>query len=123
MGQRIRFDRDGQYQLAEGIDTGAATLWTGRMISAEGWTLAQLVNELNRYSTTPIGFLEPSVGQIAVSGHFPVDDPVTVVKVLERSVPVVAWPGARNDIPLRHRDERPPPSRSAGQQAAPGLVH
>lgn len=81
----------------EQVSVDAATLHDKRPLDiamAQGWTrgdlifknrrLDSLLQEMNRYATTPLRLADPALGAMTVSGVFHYDDQAALVAALER---------------------------------------
>ena len=56
--------------------------WTRGLIAADGMSLAEVVAEANRYSTTRIELAEPAIGALRVTGAFKPADADTLAQTL-----------------------------------------
>lgn len=82
-GQRLRFDRTGREWSIIPVDLAAARAWTRGSLQVNDWPLAELVAEMNRYSTTPIRLTDPALANLRISGTFRTGDQDGLVLVLE----------------------------------------
>jgi len=101
-GQQLRFDRKGQWSTAQ-VDPESATAWTRGTVYAENWRLAELVDELNRYTATPIRLDDSSLGELRVSGVFRTGDPQSLQRVLEHDLPVRIVSDSKGRMVLERR--------------------
>lgn len=101
-GQQLRFDRAGLWTTAQ-VDPETASAWLEGILYARDWRLADLVEEMNRYSATQLRLVDPSLAELRVSGTFRTGDPQSLARLLEHSWPVRAEPGEAGEIQLSRR--------------------
>lgn len=74
---------DGQLPTsASPVDAQRATGWLRRHVSFDHRSLAEVVNEFNRYSSVPIVIETPELGSLMISGEFSVDDTESFIAFL-----------------------------------------
>ena len=78
--------------------------WQDGMVEFEGDTLAQAVEEFNRYRTTPLVIGDPAIASLRVGGAFRLDRSQDFVQALESGFGVRAVPGSDNSIILVSAD-------------------
>lgn len=78
--------------------------WQDGMVEFEGDTLAQAVEEFNRYRATPLVIGDPALASLRVGGAFRLDRSQDFVQALESGFGVHAVPGSDNSIILVSAD-------------------
>lgn len=78
--------------------------WQEGMVEFEGDTLAQAVEEFNRYRANPMVIGDPAIASLRVGGAFRLDRSGDFVQALESSFGVRAVPGSDNSIILVSAD-------------------
>jgi transmembrane sensor len=78
--------------------------WRERMIELGGDTVAQAVEEFNRYRTTPIVVADQRVGALRIGGRFPTTESAVFLRALEQSLPVRVVSGGDGSAMLLYRD-------------------
>ncbi|WP_317208861.1 FecR family protein [Sphingobium yanoikuyae] len=76
------------------------TAWQAGMVEFEGDTLAQAVEEFNRYRPTPLVIGDPAIASLRVGGAFRLDRSQDFVDALESGFGIRAVPGSDNSIIL-----------------------
>jgi len=76
------------------------TAWQDGVIELEGETLAQAIEEFNRYRTQPIILGDARLANIRVGGRFEVDEAEEFLLALENSFPVEVIPTADGSVLL-----------------------
>lgn len=76
------------------------TLWQDGVIELDGDTLAQAVDEFNRYRVHPMVIGDPSLASIRMGGRFATRDSRQFVEALEQSFAIRALPGPDHSILL-----------------------
>lgn len=66
-------------------DPTVAVAWQSRRLVFQGESLASVVAEFNRYNQLQLVVTDPTLGAERISGVFDVDQPHSLVRVLERS--------------------------------------
>lgn len=79
------------------------TAWQDGVIELDGETLAQAVEEFNRYRGAPIIVGDPRLANLRVGGRFEVDEAEKFLTAVEGSFPVDAIPAADGSILLVSR--------------------
>jgi transmembrane sensor len=74
--------------------------WQDGMVEFEGDTLAQAVEEFNRYRATPLVIGDPEIASLRVGGAFRLDRSQDFVDALESGFAIRAVPGSDNSIIL-----------------------
>lgn len=64
------------------IVSQAADAWPTGSIDVDNMTLADLVRQANRYSTSPIVIADPAIGSLRISGHFRINDTASLANRL-----------------------------------------
>lgn len=78
--------------------------WQQGMVEFDGDTLAQAVEEFNRYRATPLVIGDPAIASLRVGGAFRLDRSQDFVDALESGFDVRAVPGDDNSIILVSAD-------------------
>lgn len=94
-GQRIVIDPDGrlaQPQTVSGEVLAGVRGWTQGNLVVKEWTLAAVVEEMNRYSATKLRLGDPALGGITVSGVFKAGDQKSFALAMEYGWSVRAEP-------------------------------
>lgn len=86
-GQQALFSADGIGAFASADEAGAA--WAQGMLLADGMRLADFAAELSRYRPGAL-HCDAAVGDLRISGAFPVDDTDRVLRMLVSTYPVDA---------------------------------
>lgn len=86
-GQQARFSAEGIGAFTPADDTGTA--WTQGMLLADGMRLADFAAELSRYRPGALQ-CDAAVGNMRISGAFPIDDTDRVLRMLVSTYPVDA---------------------------------
>lgn len=74
--------------------------WQEGMVEFQGDTLAQAVEEFNRYRANPLVIGDPAIASLAVGGAFRLDRSQDFVDALESGFGIRAVPGSDNSIML-----------------------
>lgn len=86
-GQRAGLSPEGML-VVETVDPEQAIAWRHGKLIFDGHPLSQLIDELNRYRTSRIVLLNPSLGSHRVTGVFPVNDGDATIDLLKQALPV-----------------------------------
>jgi transmembrane sensor len=81
-GEQVRVVRGEIPAEPTAVDPSRSTAWLHRQISFRHEPLSQVIEEFNRYATTPIRIDSPAIGNLPVSGVFNVDDTESMVAFL-----------------------------------------
>ncbi len=84
-GQQARFDADAISATEPADDARSA--WTAGVLVADGITLRQLLQELQRYRRGHLGVAD-AVADLRVYGNFPAQDPDRVLRMLASALPI-----------------------------------
>lgn len=101
--QRLAFDRSGTISPVGVADLQAAEGWTAGKLFVDDWRLADLLQEMNRYSTHTVEVADPSVGNLRISGVFRTDDQQTLLLILEQGWSLQASRTAAGRVVLSRR--------------------
>lgn len=82
-GQQISFDRGGHFSTKQTVDLDIARGWTKGELNFQKRSLAVVVSEMNRYSTTKLRLGEPSLRNISLSGVFHAGDQASLIQALQ----------------------------------------
>ncbi|UXI70520.1 FecR family protein [Tahibacter amnicola] len=105
-GSQASFDLTGTIRTAQATDIDAAQAWTRGELVFNRRQLADLVAEMNRYSTTQIRLADHSLDAIVVSGVFHAGDQSALVKALEAGWPLRAERPSEREIVLHPAPKR-----------------
>lgn len=100
-GQRLQFDRADNRWNKEKIDLEASRGWAEGNLFARNWRLGDLLNEMNRYSSTQLRLSDPNLADLPISGTFKVGDHASLVLALEHGWALHAEKGKADEIVLR----------------------
>lgn len=82
-GEALHLDDRGRFGRPEPIDLDAASDWTRGVLAFKERRLADLLEEMNRYSETKIRVDDPELSALLVSGVFRVDDQASLLQALQ----------------------------------------
>ncbi|MBO9664576.1 FecR domain-containing protein [Dokdonella sp.] len=82
-GETLRLDDRGRFGRPEPVDLDAASDWTRGVLAFKERRLADLLEEMNRYSETKIRVDDPELSTLLVSGVFRVDDQASLLQALQ----------------------------------------
>ena len=82
-GQQVSVDAAG-LQAKRPLDLAVASAWPRGDLIFKNRRLDSLLQEMNRYSGTPLRLADPALGSLTVSGVFHNDDHAALVAALER---------------------------------------
>lgn len=100
-GQRLQFDRADNRWNKETVDLEASRGWAEGNLFVRNWRLGDLLNEMNRYSSTQLRLSDPNLAELPISGTFKVGDHVSLVLALEHGWALHAEKRGRDEIVLR----------------------
>lgn len=100
-GQRLQFDRADNRWNKETVDLEASRGWAEGNLFARNWKLGDLLNEMNRYSSTQLRLSDPNLADLPISGTFRVGDHASLVLALEHGWALHAEQTGRDEIVLR----------------------
>jgi transmembrane sensor len=83
-GQGLSYDADGQITPVHAVDMEQAHGWTRGQLFVHNWRLADLVAEMNRYSSSKLQLTDPSLKNIRISGVFRTSDQQTLLLLLQQ---------------------------------------
>jgi transmembrane sensor len=102
-GQQLSIGSDGQYQAVDQVDVSKTLLWREGKVSFEKLPLAQVVDELNRYTKKRIAVEGDKLRAKRVSGDFRVDQLETFLDSLQSADPEIVAETGGERILLRLR--------------------
>src|SRR5690606_19488115 len=100
-GDELRFDPARSAWSRSRPDLAFAHGWVRGDLVFNERRLGELVEESNRYATTPLRLDEPALGEIRVSGVFRAGNQASLVRALEHGWRLRAVPQADGGILLR----------------------
>jgi transmembrane sensor len=86
-GERLHYAGHGELNRAEPVNLNQIDAWQRGKLIFRDQPLAEVVAELNRYSKAKIVLKGDDIGQLRVSGVFPIDD-TAVLGALENAFPI-----------------------------------
>jgi transmembrane sensor len=99
------------------------TAWRNQTIELNGDSVAQAVEEFNRYRTRPIIIGDQRVGSLRVGGRFPVHGADQFIEALEAGLPVHALRDADGGVLLLYNgDDEAAPVGAPASAAASGFT-
>jgi len=99
-GEQISLDREGHPGARAPADLKAARGWTEGKLFVNDWRLADLLMEMNAYSTTRIRLGDPALSDLRVSGVFRAGDQRSLLAVLQGAWALRADPAGPDEIVL-----------------------
>ena len=102
-GEKLSFDQ-GRLWRVERADIEMAKGWTRGELVFEGLALAEMIQEMNRYSATKIVIDDVSLRDMPVSGAFYNHDQASLIQALELGWSLRAEYAPPTEIELHHRD-------------------
>lgn len=102
-GEQLSFD-DGQLWLLEPANVEVASSWVRGEFVFEGLPLAEMIEEMNRYSTAKILMSDSSLRDLPVSGAFYHNDQGSLIQALELGWSLRAERISPTEIVLHRRD-------------------
>jgi hypothetical protein len=96
-GDTVTLGGDGaRVQRLQAEDLHSRVAWTAGLIRLDGQTLAEAVEEFNRYNRRKLTIADPAIAGLQVSGTFRAKEPESFVATLTRSAGVrTLAPGSR----------------------------
>lgn len=102
-GEQIRFDTRKDVWAKKDADLEVVQGWTYGDLVFKEWRLAELVAEMNRYSTTKVRIEDATLRDLPISGRFHAGDYQTMIAVLESDWPVRAASEVGGEVALYRR--------------------
>lgn len=102
-GEALRLDDRGRFGRPEPIDPDAASDWTRGVLAFKERRLADLLEEMNRYSETKIRVDDAELAALLVSGVFRVDDQASLLQALQTGWALRAQRVSDHEIVLSRR--------------------
>lgn len=87
-GQQARYSRNNRLEKLETINLKQNTAWQRGKLLVKNQALAEVIADLNRYYPGKILLTDDKLSQLRVSGAFPLNDYLTVMAMLEQSLPL-----------------------------------
>ncbi|RDS81388.1 FecR family protein [Dyella psychrodurans] len=101
-GQGLAYDESGRISRVHAIDPQDVQAWTEGKLFVHDWRLSDLIDEMNRYSTTKLQIGDPSLRDIRISGVFHTNDQQTFLALLQQGWSIQAKRVDANQIVLTH---------------------
>jgi transmembrane sensor len=89
-GMAIDYGRDGRSSMLRAADIGRIRGWQSQKIVFNDMTLADAIEEYNRYAKIPILLTDSDLGSRRVHGIFKIGDEDTFVNTLQQVLPLKA---------------------------------
>jgi transmembrane sensor len=102
-GDQVHFEETSAQMTRRKVDTEFVTSWSTGRLRFRATPLAEVLDEVNRYSTTQIRIVDTTLGSIPISGTFEIGDTASVVAALNALLPIEATAKDR-EIQLRRRN-------------------
>jgi len=102
-GDRVRFTVTAPDLLRRKVDAEVVASWTTGRLRFRATPLAEALDEVNRYSTTQIRIVDPSLTDIPISGTFEIGDSASVVAALKALLPIQVGKVQDGQVQLQHR--------------------
>jgi len=83
-GGQIRVETSGLMTDQKTVDPQKVTAWTSRRLIFEGETLANVIQEMNRYNSNKVLIGDAVLNDRKISGTFRIDDPETLLAFLSK---------------------------------------
>jgi transmembrane sensor len=99
-GQEARFGAQGGVTVAESGDLADGSRWTEGTLVFRERRLADLIAEVNRYSTVQLRLADRSLGELRVSGVFHVGDQASLLEALRVGWSISAKQASPQEIEL-----------------------
>jgi len=102
-GEQVRYQVDAPELHQRTVDAEVVTSWSTGRLRFRSTPLSEALEEVNRYSSTQIRIVDPTLAAIPIAGTFEIGDTTSVVSALTALWPIRAEEkdGA---VMLRHRD-------------------
>jgi transmembrane sensor len=101
-GQGLAYDESGRISAVRPLDAQNVQGWTEGKLFVHDWRLADLVEEMNRYSATKLEIGDPSLRDIRISGVFHTHDQPTFLALLQQGWAIRATRVDAHQIALTH---------------------
>lgn len=99
-GERLDLDARGHSGVPAPADLKAARGWTEGKLFVNDWRLADLLAEMNAYSTTRVRVSDPALGELRVSGVFRAGDQRSLLAVLQSTWALRAESAGSDEVVL-----------------------
>jgi len=99
-GEQVTYNVQGQVSAKQAADIGRIAAWRAGRLEFDATTLAQVVAELNRYSSVQVVIGDDALRGIRVSGSFRIGNTDAVIRALQESFPVRAVTSGRDIVLL-----------------------
>jgi transmembrane sensor len=83
-GQSLAYDENGRISAVHALDAQDVQGWTEGKLFVHDWRLADLVEEMNRYSATKLEIGDPSLRDVRISGVFHTHDQPSFLALLQQ---------------------------------------
>jgi transmembrane sensor len=87
-GEMIRFDAAGETRVREQVNADALLQWRDGVVSFSGEPLANVIEEIRRYTTRPIRFKGDNLADLKVSGIFRIGEVDSFLRGLAEVFPI-----------------------------------
>ncbi|MGP0630121.1 FecR family protein [Nitrospina sp. 32_T5] len=108
-GQQVHYDSNAGLSDIDMVDRGKIASWRRGKLVFNNQTLAEVIEEVNRYRKGAILILDPKLRASRVSGIFDITDPELVLHALKDTLPIRIH-RVTDYLILLDRNETPPPT-------------
>ena len=99
-GEAVQVGDTGELGLPARIDVDATTSWTRGLLTFKDRPLGDLLEEMNRYSSTKLHVADPRLATLTVSGVFRVGDQASLLQALKTAWSISARRVSEHEIAL-----------------------
>lgn len=104
-GDQLRIASDGVLERKTGVSVASATGWLEHTLTFDGETLSTVVEELNRYSRTPIVIADSSLAELRINAVLHSTNPESFLRFMRRLDGVEVTASDRQIRISRHADK------------------
>lgn len=103
-GDQVRFTHGTPKMMRRTVDPELVASWSTGRLRFRSTSLAEAVDEINRYSTARVRIADPTLANIPISGTFEIGDTASVVSALEALLPILAVDEKDGQVVLLRRE-------------------
>ncbi len=104
-GEQVKFTQEKPSMERRRVNPDVASSWTSGRLQFEDTPLAEVLEEVNRYSTTQLQLADASLASMPINGTFDIGNSASVVSALEALWPLEAVRRTGNRVILTRRSE------------------
>ncbi len=97
-GDEARITQNGRILRTAKVNVETALAWRQRRLIFNGTTLAEAIEQFNRYNDFHIELGSDALAQRRISGVFHADDPMTILKFLQRDAEIAVNSGEKHAV-------------------------